>query len=29
MLLDKARAQAVMDREGLDGPIAVSPINVY
>jgi Xaa-Pro dipeptidase len=29
MLLNKARAQAVMDREGLDGLIAVSPINVY
>jgi Xaa-Pro dipeptidase len=29
MLLNKERAYAVMDREGLDGLIAVSPINVY
>jgi Xaa-Pro aminopeptidase len=29
MLLNKARAYEVMDREGLDGLVAVSPINVY
>jgi Xaa-Pro aminopeptidase len=29
MLLNKARAYAIMDREGLDGLIAVEPINVY
>jgi Xaa-Pro aminopeptidase len=29
MLLNQARAQAVMDREGLDGLVATSPINVY
>ena len=28
MLLNKARAYEVMDREGLDGLIAVAPINV-
>ncbi|MGE4324177.1 MAG: M24 family metallopeptidase [Sphingobium sp.] len=29
MLLNRARADAIMDREGLDGLIAVAPINVY
>lgn len=29
MLLNKARAYDIMDREGLDGLIAVAPINVY
>ena len=29
MLLNKDRAYAIMDREGLDGLIATSPINVY
>lgn len=29
MLLNKQRAYEVMDREGLDGLIAVAPINVY
>jgi Xaa-Pro aminopeptidase len=29
MLLNKARAYEVMDREGLDGLLAVNPINVY
>ncbi len=29
MLLNQARAYAVMDREGLDGLVATSPINVY
>ncbi len=29
MLLNKPRAYEIMDREGLDGLIAVAPINVY
>lgn len=29
MLLNRERANAIMDREGLDGLIAVEPINVY
>jgi len=29
MLLNKERAYAIMDREGLDGLIAVSPLNVH
>lgn len=29
MLLNRPRADAIMDREGLDGLIAVAPINVY
>jgi Xaa-Pro aminopeptidase len=29
MLLNKERAYRIMDREGLDGLIAVSPINIY
>ena len=29
MLLNKERAYAIMDREGLDGLIAVSPVNIY
>jgi Xaa-Pro aminopeptidase len=29
MLLNKPRAYEIMDREGLDGLVAVSPINVY
>jgi Xaa-Pro dipeptidase len=29
MLLNRARADTIMDRDGLDGLIAVAPINVY